>query len=79
MTQKIIEIAILFSVFFLPGYISQYNLPADAQAQLTGIVCTVGLAFVAGTAGGTLIRLTGAKSEIYEDQGDFLGVPEPGE
>jgi ammonium transporter Rh len=63
----------------LGGLVAVLVTPGIAQAQLTGMVCTVALAFVAGTAGGALIRLTGVKSEVYEDQGDFLGVPEPGE
>jgi ammonium transporter Rh len=41
--------------------------PGIAQAQITGIVVTVVLAFVTGVAGGYLIRATGSKAAPYED------------
>jgi ammonium transporter Rh len=63
----------------LGGLVAVVVNPAIAQAQLIGIVFTVVLAFVAGNVGGYLIRLTGAKSQSYEDEGEFLseelGVP----
>jgi ammonium transporter Rh len=58
----------------LGGLIAVVVVPGIAKAQLIGIVCTVVLAFVSGSVGGMLVRLTGAKSEAYEDEGEFLAA-----
>lgn len=58
----------------LGGLIAVVVTPDIAKAQLVGIVCTVVLAFVAGTVGGWVIGLTGAKSEAYEDVDEFFGA-----
>jgi ammonium transporter Rh len=63
----------------LGGLVAVVVTPGLAKAQLIGIVFTVVLAFVSGSVGGLLIRLTGAKSEAYADEGEFLGAVAPGE
>ena len=45
--------------------------PGVAVAQLVGIAFTVVLAFAGGTIGGHLIKLTGTKEKIYEDEEEF--------
>jgi ammonium transporter Rh len=61
----------------LGGLMAVLVVPGVAVAQLIGIVFTVLFAFAAGVIGGSLIRLTGLKSAVYEDAGEFLGLPEP--
>ena len=58
----------------LGGLIAVLVTPGIAKAQLIGIVFTVALAFVTGGVAGMVMRLTGTKSEAYEDAGEFLGV-----
>ncbi len=58
----------------LGGLVAVVVTPGIAQAQLIGIACTVALAFASGSVGGLLIRLTGAKAEAYEDEGEFLSA-----
>ena len=55
----------------LGGLIAILVVPGIAAAQLAGIAFTVVLAFVGGTIGGHLIKLTGTKEEIYEDEEEF--------
>ncbi|MBI5537326.1 MAG: ammonium transporter [Deltaproteobacteria bacterium] len=57
----------------LGGVIAAFVVPGIAKAQLIGIAFTVVFAFMAGTIGGFLIKLTGAKKEAYEDRDEFLG------
>jgi ammonium transporter Rh len=61
----------------LGGLVAVVVTPELAKAQLIGIFFTVALAFISGSIGGTLIRLTGAKSEAYEDEDEFLGAIAP--
>lgn len=58
----------------LGGLIAVAVTPEVAKAQLIGILFTVVLAFVSGSIGGLVIRFTGAKSDAYEDEGEFLAV-----
>ena len=51
----------------LGGILAIFIVPGVAKPQIIGIVVTVVLAFVAGTVGGYLIRLTGSKHAPYED------------
>lgn len=53
----------------LGGLIAIAVVPGIATAQLIGIAFTVVLAFAGGTLSGYLIRLTGTKKTVYEDQG----------
>jgi ammonium transporter Rh len=59
----------------LGGLTAVLVVPGIAKAQLVGIVCTVVLAFVAGTLSGYAIAFAGNKSAAYEDQDEFLGAP----
>jgi ammonium transporter Rh len=49
------------------GIVAIFLVPGIAKAQLSGIVVTVALAFIAGTIGGYVIKATGEKIEAYED------------
>ena len=62
----------------LGGLVAALAVPGIASAQLIGIAFTVVLAFASGTAGGYLIRVTGSKSEAYQDQDEFLGCTSEG-
>jgi ammonium transporter Rh len=53
------------------GLIAILVVPGIATAQLIGIAFTVVLAFAGGTIGGHLIKLTGSKEVIYEDEEEF--------
>lgn len=53
------------------GLIAILVVPGIAIAQLIGIAFTVVLAFMGGTIGGHLIKLTGSKEVIYEDEVEF--------
>ena len=53
------------------GLIAILVVPGVAVAQLVGIAFTVVLAFAGGTIGGQLIKLTGTKEKIYEDEEEF--------
>lgn len=53
------------------GIIAIFVVPGSATAQVIGIVVTVVLAFVCGTLGGFIIRLTGQKALVYEDKDEF--------
>ena len=53
------------------GLIPILVVPGVAVAQLVGIAFTVVLAFAGGTIGGQLIKLTGTKENIYEDEEEF--------
>ncbi|HMA95092.1 MAG TPA: hypothetical protein VKP30_20515, partial [Polyangiaceae bacterium] len=63
----------------LGGFVAVLVTPGIAKAQLIGIACTVALAFLSGSAGGAILKLTGAKEDSYEDTGEFLGEVAPGE
>jgi ammonium transporter Rh len=49
------------------GIVAMFLVPGIAKAQLSGIVVTVVLAFVAGTIAGYVIKATGTKVEPYAD------------
>jgi len=59
----------------LGGLVAALVVPGVAVAQLIGIAFTVFLALATGGVAGYLIRLTGYKAEVYQDRGDFVGVP----
>ncbi len=58
----------------LGGLIAIAVVPGIAAAQFIGIAFTIILAFAAGTMGGFLIRLTGAKEKVYEDEDEFVAA-----
>lgn len=51
--------------------IAVFVVPGIAKAQLIGIAFTIIVAFTGGTLGGFIIRLTGSKEKVYEDEGEF--------
>ena len=53
------------------GLVAVIVVPGIARAQLTGIVFTVALAFIAGLVGGYIIKATGSKALVYDDQDEF--------
>jgi ammonium transporter Rh len=57
----------------LGGMIAMIVVPGICKAQLTGIVVTVLLAIVSGIIGGWIIKMTGAKMQVYEDRDEFVG------
>lgn len=58
----------------LGGLIAIIVVPDIAKAQLVGILFTVVLAFLCGTLGGFIIRLTGSKEMVYEDEDEFTAA-----
>ena len=58
----------------LGGLIAILVVPGIAKAQLVGIIFTIVLAFICGTLGGFIIRLTGSKEKVYEDEDEFTAA-----
>jgi ammonium transporter Rh len=58
----------------LGGLIAIIVVPGVAVAQLVGVVFTVVLAFAGGTLAGYIIRLTGSKEAVYEDEEEFTAA-----
>jgi ammonium transporter Rh len=56
------------------GLAAIFVIPGIASAQLAGIGFTVVLALVGGIAVGLIVRATGAKQAIYDDEGEFIVV-----
>lgn len=63
----------------LGGTIAVFVVPGVALAQLVGIACTVALALVTGAFSGVVIKLTGTKTEAYEDEDEFVPSPSTSE
>lgn len=55
----------------LGGLIAILVVPGIAVAQIAGIIFTVVLALLCGTVGGFIIRITGSKEKVYEDEDEF--------
>jgi ammonium transporter Rh len=55
----------LAAVFIVPGIVI---------AQLAGIIFTVIIALVGGAVAGFIVRATGAKQAIYDDEGEFIVI-----
>lgn len=55
----------------LGGIVAIFVVPGIAKAQISGIVFTVALAFIAGIIGGYIIKATGSKQLAYEDKDEF--------
>ncbi len=55
----------------LGGVIAVFVVPGSVIAQLTGIVVTIVLALVSGVISGYIIKFTGSKILLYEDQDEF--------
>ncbi len=54
------------------GLIAVLVVPGIAQAQFAGIGCTLVLALTSGWVAGYLLRATGTKKAIYEDNEEFI-------
>ena len=52
--------------------------PGIAKAQLIGIAFTVALALLGGWIAGYIIRATGTKENIYEDNEEFIQTEQKG-
>jgi ammonium transporter Rh len=55
----------------LGGIIAVFLVPGAASAQILGILVTVVLAMIAGLVSGYVIRVTGEKETVYEDEQEF--------
>ncbi len=55
----------------LGGLIAVFVVPGAASAQLLGILVTVVLAVLTGVLSGYVIRVTGEKETVYEDEPEF--------
>jgi ammonium transporter Rh len=55
------------------GLVAILVVPGIAKPQLVGIVFTVVLAFIAGSIGGALIRMTGSTAVAYSDSDEISG------
>jgi ammonium transporter Rh len=75
---KIVDTCGVHNLHGMPGLLgglaATLLVPGIAKAQLIGIACTVGLAFVSGSVSGTVIALTGTKAAVYQDGDEFLGA-----
>lgn len=55
----------------LGGIIAIFVVPGIAKAQIAGILFTVVLALITGAIAGLIIKLTGKKQLVYEDEDEF--------
>jgi len=56
------------------GLVAAALIPGIAKAQLIGIGFTLALALVGGLICGFIIRATGVKKQIYEDDEEFVAT-----
>lgn len=56
----------------LGGIMAIFFVPGSTKAQLSGIVVTIILALISGLISGYIIKATGSKVMLYEDQDEFV-------
>jgi ammonium transporter Rh len=75
---RIVDTCGVHNLHGMPGLVGGlaaiFVIPGIAVAQLAGIVFTVVMALVGGVVAGCIIRATGAKQAIYDDEGEFIVV-----
>jgi ammonium transporter Rh len=75
---RIVDTCGVHNLHGMPGLVGGlaaiFVIPGIARAQLAGIVFTVVIALVGGIVSGIVVRATGAKQAIYDDEGEFLLV-----
>jgi ammonium transporter Rh len=77
-TFRIVDTCGVHNLHGMPGLIGGlatiFVIPGIAVAQLAGIAFTVVIALIGGIIAGFVVRATGAKQAIYDDEGEFITV-----
>jgi ammonium transporter Rh len=75
---KIVDTCGVHNLHGMPGLVGGlaaiFVIPGIASAQLAGIGFTVIIALVGGIVAGFIVRATGTKQAIYDDEGEFIIV-----
>jgi ammonium transporter Rh len=75
---RIVDTCGVHNLHGMPGLVGGlaaiFVIPGIATAQLTGIAFTVVIALIGGIVAGFIVRATGAKQAIYDDEGEFIIV-----
>jgi ammonium transporter Rh len=75
---RIVDTCGVHNLHGMPGLVGGlaaiFVIPGIAVAQLTGIVFTIVMALGGGVVAGLIVRATGTKQAIYDDEGEFIVV-----
>jgi len=75
---RIVDTCGVHNLHGMPGLVgglaAVFVIPGIAAAQLSGIAFTVVIALIGGIVAGLIVRATGAKQAIYDDEGEFIIV-----